>query len=142
MDKDEGKQGQRGKGIGAEVLKSYRELKVWDKAYALSLSVYRLTRDFPATELYGLVTQMRRAAVSIPSNIAEGCGRGSTQEYIRSLRTAFGSNSELQTQVMLSRDLKYLLPASSGLLVQEICEVELMLKALLNRLAAGRKPAA
>jgi four helix bundle protein len=70
------------------VLKSYRELKVWDKAYALSLSVYRLTRDLPATELYGLVTQMRRAAVSIPSNIAEGCGRGSTQEYIRSLRSA------------------------------------------------------
>ncbi len=124
------------------MLKSYRDLKFWDKAYALSLSKYRLTRDFPARERYVLVTQMRRAAVSIPSNIAEGYGRGFTQEYIRSLRIAFGSNSELETQVMLSRDLKYLLLASAGQLVQDICEVELMLKALLNKLAARCKPAA
>jgi len=116
------------------VLKSYRDLKVWDKAYEVSLSVYRLTRDFPATERYGLVNQMRRAAVSVPSNIAEGYGRGSTQEYIRSLRIAFGSNSELETQVMLSRDLKFLKPAAADELLQGISEVELMLKALMKRL--------
>ena len=122
------------------MLKSYRELKVWSKSYAVSLSVYRLTCSFPASERYGLASQMRRAAVSIPSNIAEGYGRGSTPEYLRSLRIAFGSNSELETQVMLARDLKYLSPASATRLLQDVCEVELMLKALIKKLAARSSP--
>jgi len=88
-------------------LKSYRELIVWQKAYKLVLEIYKFTVNFPKTETYGLVQQIRRAAISIPSNIAEGYGRKSKTDYHRFLSMAYGSLLELETQYMLSIDLGY-----------------------------------
>lgn len=87
--------------------KSFRDLVVWKKSYAAVLETYKLTTGFPKTELYGLTQQMRRAAVSIPSNIAEGYNRKHNAEYRQFLSVAYGSLSELQTQYLLSVDLGY-----------------------------------
>jgi four helix bundle protein len=114
------------------LLRTYRDLKVWQKSYTTSLSVYRLTRKFPSDELYGLVSQMRRAAISVPSNIAEGYGRHTSAEFLRSLRIAYGSNCELETQAMLACDLGFLKAEDSAALQQSIREVELMLASLMR----------
>jgi len=89
------------------MLKSYRELLVWQKAIELTVLVYRLTEVFPKREVYGLAAQLRRAAVSIPSNIAEGYGRGSRKEYLQFLSIAQGSLKELETQIILAQRLTY-----------------------------------
>jgi len=81
---------------------------VYQKAYDLALEIYRLTEGFPREEMYGLTSQVRRAAISIPSNIAEGYQRGSRKEYIQFLNIAYGSAAELETQLSLARDLKML----------------------------------
>ncbi len=86
---------------------SFKDLIVWQKSYRLVLEVYKITRDFPKSETYGLSQQMRRAAVSIPSNIAEGYGRKHKNEYNQFLSIAHGSLLELETQCLLSNDLKY-----------------------------------
>src|SRR5271155_4491500 len=87
---------------------SYRDLIAWQKAKRVALDVYRFTRRFPKDEVYGLSSQMRRAAVSVPSNIAEGKGRYSQKEFVQFLFHARGSLLELQTQVSIARDLDYL----------------------------------
>ncbi len=87
---------------------SYRDLIAWQKAKSLALDVYRCTRRFPKDEIYGLSSQMRRAAVSVPSNIAEGKGRYSRKEFLQFLYHARGSLLELQTQLSIARDLDYL----------------------------------
>ncbi len=87
---------------------SFRELKVWQLGIELAEKVYRLTADFPKSEFYGLSNQMRRAAVSIPSNIAEGQGRDSTREFLHFLAIAFGSICELEIQLILAHRLNYL----------------------------------
>lgn len=86
---------------------SYRNLIAWQRAVELSVVVYRLTSDFPREEIYGLTSQMRRAAVSIASNIAEGYGRGSRREYRQFLRIAYGSVLELQTQLEIANKLGF-----------------------------------
>ena len=90
------------------MLKNQKELKVWQKSYQLCLEIYRITARFPKDEKFGLTSQIRRAAVSVPSNIAEGYGRKTTADYIKSLYIAYGSNCELETQMMLSGDLDYI----------------------------------
>jgi four helix bundle protein len=80
------------------MLKNYRDLKVWQKSYILCLALYRITKIFPKEESYGLTSQIRRAAVSIPSNIAEGYGRKTTADYLRSLYIAYGSVCELENK--------------------------------------------
>ncbi|MGD0346114.1 MAG: four helix bundle protein [Terracidiphilus sp.] len=87
------------------MIRSFRDLTVWQRSMQMAVSVYRLTRGFPKEETYGLISQMRRAAVSIPSNIAEGHGRLNTGEYRQSLGVARGSNFELQTQLEIARAL-------------------------------------
>lgn len=87
---------------------SFKDLIVWQKAYKLVLKIYKTTKDFPKHETYGLAQQMRRAAVSLPSNIAEGYGRRHKAEYRQFLSVAYGSLSELETQYLLSIDLKYI----------------------------------
>ncbi len=87
---------------------SYRDLIAWQKAKSLALDVYRCTRRFPKDEIYGLSSQMRRAAVSVPSNIAEGKGRYSRKEFLQFLYHARGSLLELQTQLSIAHDLDYL----------------------------------
>ncbi|MBX3361018.1 MAG: four helix bundle protein [Phycisphaeraceae bacterium] len=87
-------------------IRSHRDLRAWQLAYALGLQVYRVTSTFPTTERYGLVSQLRRSAISVPSNIAEGFGRGSTHDYIRFLKMARASLFELDTQLQFARDLQ------------------------------------
>lgn len=116
------------------MLKSYKELNVWQKAYQLCLNIYKATQDFPSEEKYGLTSQIRRAAVSVPSNIAEGYGRKSTKEYLQLLYIAYGSICELETQVLLSGDLRYIKAGALERLQQETGEVERMLKALIKSL--------
>jgi four helix bundle protein len=89
------------------MVQSFRDLQVWQRAIQLSVAIYRLTREFPREELYGLSTQIRHAAVSVPSNIAEGHGRMSTGEYRQFLGFARGSNFELQTQLEIARALEF-----------------------------------
>lgn len=87
---------------------SFRDLRVWHEAMKLSVDIYRLTAGFPKYEIYGLAQQMRRAAVSVPSNIAEGKGRHSNRDFARFLYNARGSLLELETQIMIARELQYL----------------------------------
>ena len=88
--------------------KSYKDLIAYQKAYALTLDIYRVTKEFPSHELYAMVSQMRRAAVSIPCNISEGYRRGHQKEYIQFLHIARGSCGELETLICLAKDLEYL----------------------------------
>jgi four helix bundle protein len=117
------------------MLSSYKELNVWQKAYALCLSVYHTTKGFPKDEVYGLTSQLRRAACSVPSNIAEGYGRHATADYIRSLRIAYGSLCEVETQLTLATDLKYIPALESTSLLESIGDVERMLQALIRSLS-------
>ncbi len=98
------------------------------------MHVYKVTKSFPKDEIYGLTSQIRRSAVSIPSNIAEGYGRKTTLEYVRFLYIAYGSVCELETQVMISGDLGYMEKERLGGLKGEIGDVERMLKALIKSL--------
>jgi four helix bundle protein len=116
------------------VLKSFKELTVWQKAYALCLDVYRVTTGFPAEEKYGLVSQIRRAAVSVPSNIAEGYGRKTTGEYVQLLHVAYASLCELETQMLLAVDLGFLKPEPLRSLKQAVGDVERLLRALIESL--------
>jgi len=117
------------------VLKNYKELQVWQKAYQLCLEVYRVTKGFPKDEMYGLISQIRRAAVSVPSNIAEGYGRKTTREYVHSLYVAYGSICELETQILISHDLDYIESDIFDKLQEEIGDVERMLKGLIKSLS-------
>ena len=120
------------------MLKNYRDLKVWQKSYRLCLDLYRITKKFPKEERYGLTSQIRRAAVSIPSNIAEGYGRKTTADYLRFLYIAYGSNCELETQLLLSGDLNYVNKENLKALKDDTEEVERMLKALIKSLENKR----
>ena len=116
------------------MLKNYKELKVWEKAYKLCLDIYTVTKRFPKEEIYGLTSQIRRSAVSIPSNIAEGYGRKTTSEYVRFLYIAYGSVCELETQTMISGDLNYMKKEKLQEIREELGDVERMLKAMIKSL--------
>ena len=94
--------------MGQVPMRCHRDLDVWMKSMELVTQIYRMTKGFPTDELYGLISQMRRSAVSIPSNIAEGAGRGSQKEFIQFLYIALGSLAELETQLQISKNLEYL----------------------------------
>ena len=96
------------------MLQSYRDLLAWQKAMELAALVYRLTESFPKREVYGLAAQIRRAGVSVPSNIAEGYGRGGRREYLQFLLIAQGSLKELETQTILAQRLAYATQAQAG----------------------------
>lgn len=129
-------EGTRGQGFrgSSEMLKNYKELKVWQKSYELCLEIYRITAKFPKEERYGLTSQIRRFAVSIPSNIAEGYGRKTTVDYIRMLYISYGSVCELETQTLLAGDLDFIEKNEWGILKKGILEMERMLKALIKSL--------
>jgi four helix bundle protein len=118
----------------SEKLKSYKDLKVWQRSYQLCLEIYKITKGFPDEEKYGLTSQLRRAAVSVPSNISEGYGRKTTPEYIQFLYIAYGSTCEIETQILLSGDLNYISTGKLEMLIEGIKEVERMLKALIKSL--------
>jgi four helix bundle protein len=122
------------------IVQSYRDLVVWKKSMSLVLDIYRDTNAFPKIETYGLVSQMRRAAVSVPSNIAEGQARLSTAEFKQSLGHARGSLMEVETYVLLARELGYLEPDQSENLLSSSAEVGKILNGLLNSLVRERSP--
>ena len=113
-------------------MKDFKELKVWRKAYDLSLAVYEASRSFPREEMYGLTSQLRRAAVSIGANIAEGCGRRSDGELVRFLQIARGSSSEVEHHLLLARDLKFLQAATHQDIEKRLQEVQRMLTSLVS----------
>ena len=119
-------------------MKDFRKLNVWQKAHLLALRTYRATADFPRDELYGLTTQVRRACVSIPANIAEGCGREGEAEFGRFLQIALGSASELEYHLFLAFELRFLNDKEYELLNSQVSEVKRMLTALIKKLKAGR----
>jgi len=114
-------------------MKDFKDLKVWSKAHCLTIDVYKATRPFPKEELFGLTSQMRRAAASIGANIAEGAGRKSDGELTRFLHIARGSAAELEYHLLLAHDLVLLPEAVYSLLAKQTDEVQRMLTALIQQ---------
>jgi|SRR5579884_1309077 len=119
-------------------MKDFRNLKVWEKAHALVLTCYETTKLFPREEIFGLVSQIRRAASSIPANIAEGCGRRGNAELHRFLQMAMGSASELEYHLLLSRDLQYLKLENHEKMHSQVEEVKKMLASLIRKVDSER----
>ena len=120
-------------------IKSFRDLRVWQLAMELVEVVYRLTRSFPKSEIYGLASQIQRAAVSVPSNIAEGHTRESTKEYLNHLSIAQASLAELETQLEIAVRLKYVSLGDSQPIVAHVGSLRRQLYALRNALLKGLK---
>jgi four helix bundle protein len=115
-------------------MKTYRDLVVWQKSMSLVTQIYQITKTFPKEETYGLISQMRRCAVSIPSNIAEGYGRRSTDDYLRFLQIATSSLYEMQTQIEIALNLGYLLKSNFEKAYESSREIERMLSSLTRRI--------
>ena len=111
-------------------VRSYQELKVWKLGMELTQGIYSLTREFPQHELYGLTSQMRRSAVSIPANLAEGHARESTKEFLRYVHIARGSLAELETFLILAENLSYASPGQIEKLLEKCTEEGKMLRGL------------
>lgn len=111
---------------------SYKELIVWQKSYVLVLKIYEITKRFPKEELFCLSSQMRRATISIPSNVAEGNTRISKKEHAQFFRIAHGSGAELETQLLLAKDLQYVPLAVFQEIESELQEIMKMLNKLIN----------
>ena len=115
------------------MIKTYRDLLVWQKSMVLVTEVYASMKSLPKDETYGLSSQVKRSAVSVPSNIAEGYGRGSKNDYTRYLRTARGSLYELQTQLEICINLKFLDKSVVAGMVEKNREIERMLSSLITK---------
>ncbi len=115
-------------------IKSYKELIVWQKSIQLVKEVFILTGKFPKSELYGLISQMRRAAVSIPSNIAEGYGRRSSKEYAQFYSIAYGSALELETQTIIAKELQFTTIEYFDKVDLLLAEVSRMLNAMTSKM--------
>lgn len=120
----------------------YRKVAVWERAHRLTLEVYRATRQFPREEQFGLTSQMRRSATSVPANIAEGCGRNSDAELARFLTIALGSANELDYHLLLARDLGYLPQEDYDHLATETQGVARMLSAFIDTVRRKSVPIA
>lgn len=118
---------------------SYKDLMVWQKAVDLTIAIYEMTEVFPKSEMYGLVSQMRRAAISIPSNIAEGWARQHRPEYLQSLNIAFGSAAELETQLIIAHKLKFVPKELFTRMNNMNTEIMKMLYSLMARLRSHRR---
>ncbi len=118
---------------------SHRDLLVWQKAVDLALEIYAICRSLPESERFGLIAQLRRAAVSVASNIAEGYGRGSTADYIRFLRAARGSLYEIDTQLLIACRLEYVQQSAYEAVLKHVNEVGRMLAGLIRTLEQGSK---
>jgi four helix bundle protein len=111
-------------------IKSYRDLDVWTRGRKLVVLIYKLTQSFPKEEIYALTSQMRRASISVPSNIAEGHSRSGTKDYVHFVSIAIGSLAELETQVLLSEDLGYVASEDTRDIVSDITTLQRMLHSL------------
>lgn len=115
-------------------LQHYRELIVWQKAISFVEAIYRVTEEFPRSEIYGLTSQLRRAAVSVPSNIAEGQGRSTTRDFLHFLSMAQGSLMEVETQITIAQRLRYLNEQVETQLLEATAEIGRLLNGLRNSL--------
>ncbi len=123
-----------GNGGRSGEIRSYKDLVVWQRAFALGAEIYRLTAGFPNEEKFGLTSQLRRACLSIASNIAEGYGRGSRAEYLRFLRIARGSLYEVETQMLFAVELKFIVTEQFDSIAEMINETARVLSGLIRRL--------
>ncbi len=117
-------------------MQDFKSLKVWEKAHGLTLEIYRYTKDFPKEELYSLTNQLRRAASSVPANIAEGCGKKTKADFANFLNIALGSANETEYFLILSRDLNYINQDNFNTLSKEANDVKAMLINLINKVRA------
>jgi four helix bundle protein len=117
-------------------MQDFRDLKVWQCAHQLTLAVYRTTASFPPEERYGLTSQLRRSAASVPANIAEGRGRGTDGDFGRFLRIALGSATETEYHLILARDLEIVAATTVEQLLADVVDVKKMLTALILKLKA------
>ena len=117
-------------------MKDFRQLKVWEKAHLLAVAVYKGTKGFPKEEIYGLSSQIRRCSISIPSNIAEGYGRDGNNDYLRFLNISISSLFEMQTQLEISFNLKYINENQFNKINGESREIERMLSAFIRKIKA------
>jgi four helix bundle protein len=115
-------------------LQHYRQLVVWQKAMELVKAIYEVTERFPKHEVYGLTSQIRRAAVSVPSNIAEGQGRDSTKEFLHHLSMAYGSLMEVETQLLIAESLTYIDQADSAKILERTAETGRLINGLVRSL--------
>jgi four helix bundle protein len=121
-------------------MQDFKNLSVWQRARRLTKAIYEMTSDYPGSEEFGLKSQMRRATVSICSNIAEGCGRRGDREFRRFLDVAMGSACELECETILSFDLAFITEALQEEILDTIIQIKRMLGGLLSRLGWGRVP--
>lgn len=119
------------------MIRSYKDLFVWQKSLDLSLLVYKITKHFPNEEKYGLTSQLRRCAVSIPSNIAEGYSRHRKLEYIQFLQVAFASGAELETQILIAKKLNYLIEKDFIEISNLLEETMKMLNSLIGKIKSS-----
>ena len=112
---------------------NYKKLDVWDKAVDFATKIYQITKNFPKEELYGLTSQLRRASVSISSNIAEGAGRNSDKEFRQFLNISFGSCSEIETQLIISHRLGYISDEDFSSLSDEVIEIQKIIYKLIQK---------
>lgn len=117
-------------------MRDYKKFLVWEKSHQLTLDIYAQTTFFPKDELFGLMSQMKRSSSSIPTNIAEGCGRNSDKDFCRFLYFAFGSANELEYQIILGMDLKFIEIEKGQKLLFQVEEVKKMLNGLITKLNA------
>jgi len=117
-------------------MQDFRKLNVWEKAHELTLLIYKITKKFPKEEMFSLTSQIRRASSSIPTNIAEGCGRGTDKDFARFVQIAMGSASELEYLIFLSFELKYLADENFKTISNEIINIKKMIASLLKTLRA------
>jgi four helix bundle protein len=117
-------------------MRDFRKLKVWEKSHFLALAIYKATIVFPKEEQYGLTSQIRRAASSIPANLAEGCGRNGKQDFIRFCHISMGSASELEYHLLLARDLELLNSLEYEKFAVQVTEIKQMLTAFVRKLNA------
>ncbi len=122
-------------------MRDFKKLMVWERSFRLTLAVYKATAAFPREELYGLTSQVRRSCAAIPANIAEGCGRGTNNDLARFLQIALGSATELESHLLLARDLSFLEGADHDRLAAEVTEIKRMLTAFIKSLRSfGNQP--
>ncbi|PTX98554.1 four helix bundle protein [Opitutus sp. ER46] len=116
-------------------MKDYRKLTIWKLSHTLALNVYSATKSFPKDELFGLTSQLRRAAMSIPANLAEGCGRNGDAELRRFAFIALGSASELDYEILLATDLGYLAKETGARLAEDTLQLRRMMGAFVSKLS-------
>lgn len=117
-------------------MQNYKDLKVWEKAHLFTVEVYKATKSFPKEEVYGLTSQLRRAASSIAANIAEGCGKNTKNDFANFLNISLGSSNEAEYFILLAKDLNYLLINNYEILIKLINEIKAMLIAFIAKVRA------